>query len=144
MHCRMLPNPKAKCMHSTSAQPPSAERQSLQIMSGKTCSLQGFRSRGGGDPKTGQAGGLPWNFCCRAPDLQIERHVMKECLFAICSGRDCHYWVGHRKRDHLQEPAGGESTIHSRADDMFIMIYHDGISERVAFGDRVGDCCQLV
>ena len=29
------------------------------IMSGKTCSLQSFQLHGGGNPKTGQAGGLP-------------------------------------------------------------------------------------
>ena len=28
-------------------------------MSGKTCNLQGFQSHGGGNPRTGQAGGLP-------------------------------------------------------------------------------------
>ena len=29
------------------------------MMSGKTCSLQGFHSHGGGNFKTGQAGGVP-------------------------------------------------------------------------------------
>ncbi len=28
-------------------------------MSGKTCRLQDFHTHGGGNPKTGQAGGLP-------------------------------------------------------------------------------------
>ena len=32
---------------------------SLIPMSGKTCSLQGFIYMGAGNPKTGQAGGLP-------------------------------------------------------------------------------------
>ena len=44
----------------------------------KTCSLQGFHSHDGGNPKTGQTGGLPQNVCCNAPDLRIGRRVMNE------------------------------------------------------------------
>ena len=31
----------------------------VSLVSGKTCILQGFQLHGGGNPKTGQAGGLP-------------------------------------------------------------------------------------
>ena len=40
-------------------------------MSGQICSLQG-------NPKTGQAGGLPQNVCCNAPDLRIGKRVMND------------------------------------------------------------------
>ena len=50
------------------------------VMSGKTCRLQGsaFRTHGGVNPKTGQAGGLPESFCCNAPDLRIGKRVMSD------------------------------------------------------------------
>ena len=35
---------------------------------------------GGRNPKTGQAGGLPQSVCGYAPYLQIENHVMTDCL----------------------------------------------------------------
>ena len=49
----------------------------------ETCSLQGAYAHGGGHPKTGQAGGLPWNVCCNAPDLLIGRRVINECILYI-------------------------------------------------------------
>ena len=50
-------------------------REDLQIAG---CDLQASHSIGGGDPRTGQLGGLPQSVCCKAPDLQIGMRVMTE------------------------------------------------------------------